>query len=248
MVSHDPKQPQPTNAPPSSWNTLPEPTPLVPRSPPEIPKWISEVIPNLDLVIEDVLSPGAVLFLDLVRPATVLRDAVVGVLAELYDQDTVPKKLKTLRLIIKETDGIAATSGDEIRKTIVFNAKYIAKVGQRAKDEILGVIRHEVVHCFQHDAQGTAPSGLIEGVADFVRLRAGFAPPHWKRGDSGGNWDAGYERTAFFLDWLERTQGAGTVKRINMGLCEETYQEKTFWKQVAGDSVEDLWEKYKQSL
>ncbi|CAE7227601.1 unnamed protein product [Rhizoctonia solani] len=246
MVSYDPKQPQPTSAPPGS-NT-PESTPLVPHPPPKVPEWISEVIPNLDLVIEDVLSPGAVLFLDLVRPATLLRDAVVGVLAELYDKDTVPKKVKVIRLIIKETDGVAATSGDEIRKTIVFNAKYIAKVGQRAKDEILGVIRHEVVHCFQHDAQGTAPSGLIEGVADFVRLRAGFAPPHWKRGDSGGNWDAGYERTAFFLDWLERTQGAGTVKRINMGLCEETYQEKTFWKQVTGDSVEDLWEKYKQSL
>ncbi|KAL5636710.1 hypothetical protein ACGC1H_000618 [Rhizoctonia solani] len=147
MVSHDPKQPQATNVPPS-WNSLPEPTPLVPRPPSETPEWISEVIPKLDLVIEDILSPGAVLFLDLVRPATLLRDAVVGVLAELYDKNTVPNKVKILRLIIKETDGIAATSGDEIRKTIVFNAKYIAKVGQRAKDEILGIVRHEVCSNF----------------------------------------------------------------------------------------------------
>ncbi|CAE6465609.1 unnamed protein product [Rhizoctonia solani] len=247
MVSHDPNQPQPTNAPPG-WNPLPEPTPFVPRPPPQVPEWISEAIPKLDLVIEDVLSTGAALFLDLVQPATLLRDAVVGVLAELYDRNTVPNKVKSLRVIIKETDGIAETSGDEIRKTIVFNAKYIAKVGQRAKDEILGIIRHEVVHCFQHDAQGTAPIGLIEGVADFVRLRAGFSPPHWKRGDGGGRWDAGYERTAFFLDWLERTKGPGTVKKINMGLCEEDYQEESFWKQVVGDSVEDLWERYKQSL
>ncbi|CUA69370.1 hypothetical protein RSOLAG22IIIB_03893 [Rhizoctonia solani] len=247
MVSHDPKQPQPTNA-PSNWNGPPEPTSLVPRPPPKVPEWISEVIPDLDLVIEDVLSPGAVLFLDLIRPATLLRDAVVGVLAELYNKDTVPNRVKNLRLIIKETDGIASTSGDEIRKTIVFNAKYIAQVGQRAKDEILGIIRHEVVHCFQYDAQGTAPPGLIEGVADFVRLRAGFAPPHWKRGDSGGDWDAGYERTAFFLDWLERTKGAGTVKRINLGLCGEKYRQESFWKQVVGENVEDLWEKYKRSL
>ncbi|CAE6528133.1 unnamed protein product [Rhizoctonia solani] len=247
MVSHDPKRPQATNAPPN-WTNMPEPTPLVPRPPPKTPEWISEVIPKLDLVIEDVLSPGAVLFLDLVQPATLLQDAVVGVLAELYDKNTVPNKVKSLRLIIKETDGIAATSGDEIRKTIVFNAKYIAKVGQRAKDEILGIVRHEVVHCFQHDAQGTAPPGLIEGVADFVRLRAGFAPPHWKRGDGGGHWDAGYERTAFFLDWLERTKGAGTVKRINMGLCGEEYREESFWKRVVEENVEDLWKMYKQSL
>ncbi|KAJ1308882.1 hypothetical protein OPQ81_004569 [Rhizoctonia solani] len=190
MVSHDPKEPQPTNAPPS-WKPRAESTPLVPRPPPKVPQWISDVMPKLDLVIEDVSSPGAMLFLALVQPATLLQDAVVGVLAELYEKDTVPKKVKNLRLIIKETDGIAQTSGDEIRKTIVFNARYIAKVGQRARDEILGIIRHEVVHCFQHDAQGTAPTGLIEGVADFVRLRAGFTPPHWKRGDGGGHWDAG---------------------------------------------------------
>ncbi|KAF8759861.1 Plant basic secretory protein [Rhizoctonia solani] len=146
-----------------------------------ISQLVTEAIPELDLVIEDVLCPGATLFLTLVQPGKLLQDAVAGVLMELYDKETVPKRVKFLRVIIKETNGVAATSGDEIRKTIVFNAKYIAQVGRRAKDEILGVIRHEVVHCFQHDAQGTAPGGLIEGVADFVRLRAGFAPPHWKR-------------------------------------------------------------------
>ncbi|CAE6417579.1 unnamed protein product [Rhizoctonia solani] len=247
MVSHDPKQPQPTNVPPSQTSP-PEPTPFAPQPPSEFPSWVTEAIPELDLVIEDVLCPGATLFLTLVQPGKLLQDAVAGVLMELYDKETVPKRVKFLRVIIKETNGVAATSGDEIRKTIVFNAKYIAQVGRRAKDEILGVIRHEVVHCFQHDAQGTAPGGLIEGVADFVRLRAGFAPPHWKRGDGGGRWDSGYERTAFFLDWLERTKGAGTVKKINVGLSEGKYQEGCFWKQVLGESVDSLWERYKKSL
>lgn len=35
-------------------------------------------------------------------------------------------------------------SGSHSDKTIVFNAKYIEKLGQRMRDEILGVIRHEV--------------------------------------------------------------------------------------------------------
>lgn len=107
----------------------------------------------------------------------------------------------------------------------------------------------QVVHCFQHDARGTAPIGLIEGVADFVRLRAGLAPPHWKRGErGGGRWDAGYEKTGFFLDWLESTKGKGTVKRLNMALAEKKYHEKEFWKCVVGEYVEDLWERYSNSL
>jgi hypothetical protein len=108
MVSHDPNQPQPTNIPPGQ-NSLSEPRPLVPRPPPKVPHWILEVLPKLDLVIDDVLCPGAVAFLALVQPADLLKDAVVGVLTELYDKDTVPKRVKSLCVIIKETNGVAAT-------------------------------------------------------------------------------------------------------------------------------------------
>ncbi|QRV87861.1 peptidase [Ceratobasidium sp. AG-Ba] len=241
MVSQDPKLPKPTNAPPSF--TAPA-EPIAPRPPSEIPIWISEVIPKLDLVIEDILCPGATQFLTSVQPAKLLQDAVVEVLKELYDSRTIPSHVKNVRLVVKEMDGIAATSGNRTHKTIVFNAKYIEKLGMRAREEILGVIRHEVVHCFQYDAQGTAPGGLIEGIADFVRLRGGLAPPHWKRDQKGEHWDAGYERTGFFLDWLERTQGGGTVKRINLALCDVEYRKETFWKSLFGEQVEDLWKQY----
>ncbi|KAK4405191.1 hypothetical protein Sango_0525600 [Sesamum angolense] len=32
---------------------------------------------------------------------------------------------------------------------------------------------------------GQAPGGLIEGIADFVRLKAGYAPIHWVRPGQG---------------------------------------------------------------
>lgn len=103
----------------------------------------------------------------------------------------------------------------------------------------------QVVHCFQHNAHGTAPSGLIEGIADFVRLRSDLAPPHWKRGGNPGErWDAGYEKTAYFLDWLERTKGEGTVRRINLALSKKEYHEDKFWTKVVGENVEDLWKRY----
>jgi hypothetical protein len=106
MVSQDPKPPQPTNIPPP---TTTQPEPFAPHPPTQVPKWILDVMPKLDLVIEDVLCPGAARFLAAVQPATLLENAVVGVLSELYDEKTVPSEVKNLRVVIKEMEGVAAT-------------------------------------------------------------------------------------------------------------------------------------------
>lgn len=84
--------------------------------------------------------------------------------------------------------------------------------------EIEGVVVHELVHCFQHNGRGACPGGLVEGIADWVRLGAGLGAPHWRRGAVPDRWDQGYERTAYFLDWLEGRFGRGTVRRMNEAL------------------------------
>lgn len=84
--------------------------------------------------------------------------------------------------------------------------------------EIEGVLVHELVHCFQHNGRGACPGGLVEGIADWVRLGAGLGAPHWRRGAVPDRWDQGYERTAYFLDWLEGKFGRGTVRRMNEAL------------------------------
>jgi hypothetical protein len=90
--------------------------------------------------------------------------------------------------------GVAYTTGASIDpahiKEIHFSTDYISGIPEeRVASEILGVMRHEMVHVWQYDAQGTTPGGLIEGIADWVRLRHDLAPPHWTRG--GTNWDDG---------------------------------------------------------
>jgi len=61
--------------------------------------------------------------------------------------------------------GVAHTTGDYHNKEIYFSLDYIKQSAKRAREEILGVLVHEVVHCYQYDAKGTCPGGLIEGVA-----------------------------------------------------------------------------------
>lgn len=148
-------------------------------------------------------------------------------------------------------DGVAYTKGsdlDQDHKEIHFSLDYIKGISPaRQEDEIEGVIVHEMVHCWQWNAVGTAPLGLIEGIADFVRLKAGLSPPHWKK-EGGGQWDAGYQHTGYFLEWIEETFGEGSVKRINHALKDKEYEEGEFWEQLFGKNVELLWKEYKVSL
>ena len=62
-------------------------------------------------------------------------------------------------------EGVAYTFGCDKQKQIHFSLDYIKGSAKRAHDEIMGVLVHEVVHCYQYDACGTCPAGLIEGIA-----------------------------------------------------------------------------------
>lgn len=107
---------------------------------------------------------------------------------------------------------------------------------------------HELVHCFQWAAEGTCDGGLIEGIADWVRLRAGLAAGHWKQ-EADGEWNKGYQHTGYFLEYLEQRFGPGTVRSINACLREGKYDEKKMFAQCCeGEKVEDLWEAYRKHL
>ena len=68
--------------------------------------------------------------------------------------------------------GVAHTFGSPTTKEIHFSLEHIRNSESRAKDEILGVLVHEMVHCYQYDGQGKTPGGLVEGIAGppFVTL------------------------------------------------------------------------------
>lgn len=110
--------------------------------------------------------------------------------------------------------------------------------------EIHGVLVHELVHCYQYNGHGHCPGGLIEGIADWVRLRANLGAPHWSRDSVPNKWDAGYEKTAYFLEFLEAKFGEGTVRRINAELRKKQYRESEFWKNLFGAGIDDLWSEY----
>jgi Peptidase of plants and bacteria len=213
--------------------------------------------PVLRLHFNDATHPAIHSFVTLVDCTHLLPNAIKHVLNHLYTpygREQIPP-VRSVTIILRKMGGVAYTTGldlDDMHKEIHVSLDYIARNCDQPfkfRDETIGVITHEVVHCFQHKCKGTAPGGLIEGIADYVRLKAGLAPPHWKktREEIGKKWDEGYQRTAWFLEWLEDNRGAGTISRMNetMGRCE--YKEDEFWPELFGKTVDTLWKRYVES-
>ncbi|KAI1136974.1 BSP-domain-containing protein [Hypoxylon sp. FL0543] len=232
----------------------------------------SSDLPRLRLHIQDIAHEGSSIFLSSVNASTLLPSSIRSIHEHLYPSPSPPTTTTTnstphpntpkpnppptrsVTLILRPMDGVAYTTStdlDQDHKEIHFSLAYISHIpAPRRAQEIAGVVLHELVHCYQWNGRGAAPAGLVEGVADWVRLRCGLAPPHWlpARGRAPDRWDAGYQGTAYFLQYLEARFGGGTVRRLNERLRAQRYDEKAFWTELLGAPVEQLFEDYKKTL
>ncbi|TVU32216.1 hypothetical protein EJB05_23938 [Eragrostis curvula] len=149
------------------------------------------------------------------------------------------KPVDTVTLDVKDFPGAAAqTSGN----VIDLSAQYVGGYSGDVKTEVTGVLYHETTHVWQWDGQGQANGGLIEGIADYVRLKAGYAPGHWVQPGQGDRWDQGYDVTARFLDYCDSLK-QGFVAQLNAKM-KNGYSDD-FFAQILGKDVQQLWQDYK---
>ena len=139
-----------------------------------------------------------------------------------------------------DNDKLAAyASNNEIHAS----ARYINGFSGDVKTEITGVLYHESTHIWQWNGNGqNTPGGLIEGIADYVRLKAGYAPSHWVQPGQGNSWDQGYDVTARFLDYCNSLSD-GFVAELNKKL-KDGYS-ANFFVELLGKTVDQLWSDYK---
>ncbi|XP_021816057.1 uncharacterized protein LOC110758494 [Prunus avium] len=150
------------------------------------------------------------------------------------DRRDVPR----VSLFVEDIDGIAFSSNDEIHVA----AKYIEGIQGDIKTDFNGVLYHEMTHSWQWNGQGQAPVGLIEGIADFVRLKADYVPNGWAKPGEGQRWDEGYSVTARFLDYCNDLQ-QGFVAALNKKM-RDGYSDN-FFQELLGKTVDQLWTDYK---
>ncbi|EOA33041.1 hypothetical protein CARUB_v10016373mg [Capsella rubella] len=188
-------------------------------------------------------SPGGKIFREQIGGASYGEQAMRSATDftwRLFQQDNPSDRRDTpmITLIMENSKDLAYSSQDKIH----YNAGALVNDGGDVKRGFTGVIYHEVVHSWQWNGANLAPVGLIEGIADFVRLKAGYAASHWVSPGGGDRWDQGYDVTMRFLDYCNELRN-GFVAELNKKM--RTGYNDGFFVDLLGKDVNQLWTEYK---
>ncbi|XP_060174410.1 uncharacterized protein LOC132605209 [Lycium barbarum] len=159
---------------------------------------------------------------------------------KIFQQDS-PIQRKNVQNITMFIDDMEV-GNDAINNQIHVTASYIEGYSGDIKREITGILYHEITHIWQWDGKGHAPRGLIEGIAEYVRLKAGLAPSRdWVTFRHGDRWDQGCDVMARFLNYCDSLK-VGFVAQLNKKM-RNGYSDQ-FFDELLGKTVDQLWRDY----
>ncbi|KAK9941977.1 hypothetical protein M0R45_007667 [Rubus argutus] len=169
-----------------------------------------------------------------------MRDAT-DFIWNLFKETTAAERRNTPRisLFVEDREGIAVSSNDIIHVA----AKYIEGLtAANIKNDFNWVLYHEITHSLQRNGNGQAPTGLVEGIAEFVTLKSGFIYAGFAKPGEGSKWDEGYAVTARFLEYCNGLKD-GFVAELNKKMIDGYSND--FFNQLLGKTVDQLWTDYK---
>jgi hypothetical protein len=220
------------------------------------PALDAKCTPGLTLNLEDTDEGRRQLFLDAAGgdPEAFLQGIGKQVCHILYKEASEVRNATHLELIIRYAPGeVAWKSGDGADITVMISTDHLQNVANDGDDvsrEVKGILFHEMTHMYQHDDSDGhgADGGLIEGIADFVRIKAGYAP-RGAQPSGSGNWNDGYTRTAFFLLYVD-SQYEDFAHDLNLSMDSmdgKTWTPEAF-EDITGKSADTLWQEYRAQL
>ncbi|KAI5314755.1 hypothetical protein L3X38_043931 [Prunus dulcis] len=154
--------------------------------------------------------------------------------------DTIPDKKiveKTLRSLPPKYDHVAAAIEESKDLSTLSLHELIGSLEAHEKR-----INRSTEQSVEQAFQSKAPRGLVEGIADYVRMKSGFIPSQWAQPGVGDRWDQGYDVTARFLEYLESLRNGFVTelnKKMRLGYSDDDFV------QLLGKNVGQLWTEYK---
>ncbi|RYZ50498.1 MAG: hypothetical protein EOP07_22860, partial [Proteobacteria bacterium] len=168
------------------------------------------------------------------------------VCAQLYGDQKDFTPIRFLRVIADPKMGGAYVTGHKYGKLMAIGSEFIGstlKNDRNGKIVYSGLVVHELTHVYQKSPTSSDGSdkGLIEGMADTVRMYEGLSDPNWPTRDKSGPWNKGYERTGMFLMYVDQ-KVPGFKRKLNQALGG-VWTKDTF-KSLSGKSPEEWWALY----
>jgi hypothetical protein len=161
-------------------------------------------------------------------------------------------------LIVRfDPDSPGWTSVSDAGPVLMVSTDHLSNMRDAGADvgvELRGVLFHLLSLVYQHHDEGPGEatySGLatvISGIADSVRIRAGYPPPNVQP-DKAGTWDAaGFQSLAFFLLWIDNGR-PDFIRDLNQTLRggDGVAWTPAAFESVTGRTVDDLWLEYQSA-
>ena len=193
----------------------------------------------------DPNGAGATIDVRMTDPPSVVQPISATACSLLYSDPESVKLVEEIEVIAEPLGVPSAVSTGRIRLSSTYFDEYAAAGGD-VTEELLGVLHFAVSINYQYNAGGSAPSWLVTGIADFVRLNAGHFDPNGAL--PGGSWTDGFRTTAYFFDWVA-TSYPDIVVGLHAALApgQAGYSDALF-VQLTGRTVNSLWAEYQAAI
>ncbi|WP_064968143.1 basic secretory protein-like protein [Tenacibaculum ovolyticum] len=229
-------------------------------------EWGSDFLtPTVDFKNLDSSSLGARIFSqEIPNPVSYMQRRCLEVAQILYRKSSEAPKFRklTFELRAKNSNGESFVAykwgNDGVDIGIAVSTEHLAKIyrdsgnnAQVIKDEIDGILYHEVTHGYNNSPSGAGSYdgqsefwAYTEGIADAVRIHAGY---HQTRNPdiSGRKWLGGYTTTGFFFHYVSQKNDKNFVYKLNKSA--KTINPWSFDKafvSITGKSVQTVWNEY----
>ena len=219
------------------------------------PELDESCTPTVTVQLEDTGPKGEIFTSAVPDPEAFLQETGRTVCRILYRDAEEVRDANHITLIIRDDpDYPGWKSGDVGKITVMISSDHLTTVlgnGGDVLTEITGILLHEMTHMYQRDdkapGEGSYPTlpNIIEGIADFVRVRAGY-PPAGSAPSKTGAWDdAGYWKPAYFLLWIDGLY-ADFLYRLNLSMeaGDGMAWSPSSIATITGKSVDQLWAEF----
>ncbi len=215
------------------------------------PPWVAErCTPAISFENRDPNGDGQAFMKAVPDPTVVMWQATRAVCRTLFRSGAEVPPVRAIALSVGAFDGVAGT-GDG---SIILSAPYLkmqADAGQDVLAEISGILHFQTSFLYQNpgrSADAAATRWLLFGIADFVRLKAGYLDRASRSKPTAPYDQSGSRAIAFFLDYVSEAN-ADVVYQLNRSLAPTADAwSKDVFTTLTGSDLDSLWAAYLQTF